>query len=173
MNEKNIISQFQKGSKSAFEIIFHKYYEILCRYAISLSLSQTDAEDIVQQLFIDIWNNHSRLIIKSEIKLYLQMSLKNRIYNSYRNDSVKQKYIEQIANSKHIENSIENSNPLESSMNKLPTECKIEDAWNTIQNKLKEKSKRKWDFKRIATLVTAILILAFVIGFAILELTKK
>jgi RNA polymerase sigma-70 factor (ECF subfamily) len=173
MIEKNIISQFQKGSKSAFEIIFHKYYKMLCHYAMFLSLSQADAENIVQQLFIDIWKNHSRLIIKSEIKSYLYTSLKNKIYNFYQHDADKQKYIEQVTNSKHIEYSIESSNELETSINKLPTESKTDEAWNAIQSKLINKTKRKWDFKRITTLIAAIFILAFVIGFAISELTKN
>jgi RNA polymerase sigma-70 factor (ECF subfamily) len=43
------------------ESIFHQYYSPLCNYATKVISSSTIAEDIVQDLFVQLWENKKKL----------------------------------------------------------------------------------------------------------------
>ena len=45
-------------SDKEFEQIFHQYYSPLCNYALKIIRDSDSAEDIVQNLFIQLWENN-------------------------------------------------------------------------------------------------------------------
>lgn len=59
-----------------FEALFREHYEGLGRYAFSFVKDQTASEDIVQKLFVNIWEKRKELQIH-EIKSYLYRSVYN------------------------------------------------------------------------------------------------
>ncbi len=67
----------EKLSSSEFKAIFDKHYQWLCDYIFKLSGDYDLTEDIVQEVFIDIWNKRTQLTIHS-LKSYLFRSCHNR-----------------------------------------------------------------------------------------------
>ncbi len=67
----------EKLSSSEFKIIFDEHYQWLCNYVFKLSGDLNLAEDIVQEVFIDIWNKRTRITIHS-LRSYLFRSCHNR-----------------------------------------------------------------------------------------------
>jgi len=63
-----------------FETIFNQYYPVLCRYAFSLVKNKVTAEDIVQEQFINLWENRYRTSISS-YSAYLFKAVKNKSIN--------------------------------------------------------------------------------------------
>ena len=55
--EKNIIRLLAKGDEEATGILFRSYHRLLCAYCMRYLVSREDAEDIVQAVFISLWQN--------------------------------------------------------------------------------------------------------------------
>ena len=70
-NDHLLIEKWKDGNEKAFEILFKKYYKPLCYIAIQNTGRFEEAEDIVQELFIEIYNNRTKLTIHSNFKNYL------------------------------------------------------------------------------------------------------
>lgn len=76
--EKQLFLDFQQGNASLFDYFFDKYYQGLCVYAYRLLKSQTEAEDLVQDFFVRILENHKHIFIDSSVKSYFIRSVHNR-----------------------------------------------------------------------------------------------
>ena len=60
-----------------FEKIFREHYNALANYAYSILKSEQDAEDVVQEVFIKIWQNNPDIIKNEQVKFYLLTSIRN------------------------------------------------------------------------------------------------
>ena len=63
--EDIIITQLKSGTISAFNTIFKQYYKPLCSFAKQYVLDLNIAEDIIQELFVRLWEKRERFEIKS------------------------------------------------------------------------------------------------------------
>jgi len=93
-NDKYLFEQIKAGSKPDFDALFRLYYNDLCRFAVFLSCSSEDAEEIVQELFFKLWLNRKNIQIKTSAKSYLFASVRNAVLNSLKHEQIKNKYIE-------------------------------------------------------------------------------
>lgn len=84
MNELTLFYEIQKGNLIAYKEMFLKYYSPLCEYA-SQFLSDNDAEELVQELMMYIWEARENLVIGTSLKSYLFIAVKNRSFNTIRN----------------------------------------------------------------------------------------
>ncbi|HPR31318.1 MAG TPA: RNA polymerase sigma-70 factor [Prolixibacteraceae bacterium] len=64
-----------------YERIFHEWYSSLCNYCFFLINDYDTAEDIVQELFVHLWENWERLKTLESVNGYLIKSVKNRSIN--------------------------------------------------------------------------------------------
>ena len=53
--EKDIIDLLKKGNVACVKMLFDDYYRALCVYALRFLNSFEDAEDVVQEVFVDFW----------------------------------------------------------------------------------------------------------------------
>jgi RNA polymerase sigma-70 factor, ECF subfamily len=81
LSEKELIDGLTQGDKQVFDLIFRNHYPGLCTYACSYVKSAEIAEEIVQELFIRIWEKHPTLHIHTSIKAYLYQSVFNASVN--------------------------------------------------------------------------------------------
>ena len=80
-----IIEDLRRGDEEAYKKLFLKYYSPLVEYA-SQFLSDTDAEEVVQDFMIFLWEHREHLLITSSLKSFLFTSVKNRSLNAIRHD---------------------------------------------------------------------------------------
>lgn len=99
--EKAIIEKVKNADVASFEIIFRSNFDVLYRYALSFTGDSLEAEDLVQELFIWLWENKQYIKTDMSLKAYLIKILQNRALNKLKHEKVKQKY--QKENSKIIE----------------------------------------------------------------------
>lgn len=74
-------SAIQDGDMRAFEVLFKEHYEALCRFASAYLEDSDEAEEIVQNTFIGIWEKKEKLQIESSVKAYLYRSVRNACLN--------------------------------------------------------------------------------------------
>lgn len=87
-----LLVRIKKGDVHAFETIFNKYKERLYHFARRYLYSKEDAEEIVQEVFIKIWENKERLQEDLSFYSYLFTSCKNTIFNQNRKKINEQAY---------------------------------------------------------------------------------
>ncbi len=91
----NLTTEFDKiktGDISAFEKVFKEYYEYLCIQAFTILKDKSEAEEIVQDTFVKIWNKREDISINTSLKSYLIQSIKNTCFNQIKHEQVKRNY---------------------------------------------------------------------------------
>lgn len=70
--------EFTEGNELAYEGIYHKYVSGLYKYAYMVVKDQSLAEDVIHDVFTDLWSNRKRLGKIRSVRLYLFSSIKRR-----------------------------------------------------------------------------------------------
>lgn len=82
-----LMEHLKKGEEDAYAYLMDTYYNKLCVYARSLSRDVYLAEDIVQNIFLRVWEQRQKLKDIYPIKSYLYQSVYNEFINQYRKKS--------------------------------------------------------------------------------------
>jgi RNA polymerase sigma-70 factor, ECF subfamily len=77
LKEQQQLRKIRKGDISTFEALFHQYYNGLCGYAEHLLGLKEVAEEVVQDVFYNIWKNRESLRIRQSLQSYLYRSAYN------------------------------------------------------------------------------------------------
>jgi len=85
-------SKHQLNEEQEFELIFRKYYVRLCGFANKFIANTSEAEEIVQEVFLNIWAKKDRLKLDDEIKPYLFKSVQNLCFNFIEHQKVVDNY---------------------------------------------------------------------------------
>lgn len=138
-SEKELITGLQEGDKSTFDTLFKSYYSGLCSYANNYLKSGDLAEELVQEVFIKIWEKHSTILIHTSLQAYLYQSVYNACMNclkgrqsagfkhvdlddlSIRNELLSMEMAE-TEFSRFFSEAVEND--LESAISELPDQCR-------------------------------------------------
>ncbi len=71
MEDLDLIQKIKTDDSDAFDVLFKTYYKDLVRYIRSLNNDLELSEDIVQQVFVNLWINRNTITIKSSVRGYL------------------------------------------------------------------------------------------------------
>ncbi len=93
-NELNIIKKIRSGDKAVFKILFENYYQRLFLYAISYVGDNAAAEDIVQDLFLHLWEKRESVDNITSLSSYFFRAVHNRCIQYLRHEKVTLKYAE-------------------------------------------------------------------------------
>lgn len=86
-SEEILLSRFLSGDDDAFGIIFKKYSGVLYASAYNLFRNQHACEDMVQELFIELWEKKHTLSIRN-LKSYLFVAIKNKALMAIRSGKI-------------------------------------------------------------------------------------
>jgi RNA polymerase sigma-70 factor, ECF subfamily len=112
--------------------LFRFYYSGLCSYLRTIIREREVIEEIVQGLFVYIWENRKTFSPKGNIKSYLFKAVRNRAINHIRNTNSRLNLTDEIkilysADSNDIEeqyDSIELNRLISNSVTLLPEKCR-------------------------------------------------
>ena len=114
-----------------FQKVFDLYYSQLCRFAAGYLQDTDDAQEIVQQVFINLWQNRETIDPRGQIKSYLFTSVKNRCLNYIRDRKKFRSYYLDVEVELEIpvsekDNLLEKDleKQLEQALDKLPEKCR-------------------------------------------------
>jgi len=81
LSENNyLLSAIQQGDQKAFDTLFRRYYPTLCAYGHRF-VDLEDAEEIVQDSLLWIWENRENLIIETSLSSYLYKMIYRKALN--------------------------------------------------------------------------------------------
>ncbi|MGE0590672.1 MAG: RNA polymerase sigma-70 factor [Cyclobacteriaceae bacterium] len=128
VNENIIISEVKNRNRDVFKALFNDYYSDLTRYAERFVFGRQESEDIVQALFIYIWENAEHINITGSLKSYLFQAVRNRCLNHLRDLKVSDKhkllYLEatEVNDGELADNDPEVVEPIKHALCQLPEE---------------------------------------------------
>lgn len=88
--EKVLVSKLKTGDYSAFSNIFTAYYSDLILFAFRFTRDMDNAEELVQETFVRLWEEHETLNISVSLKSYLLKTVQNRCLDWLRHKKVMQ-----------------------------------------------------------------------------------
>lgn len=91
IDEQNIIKEISNGNTDAFREIYRLYYKSLCQFVYKYFEDRDEAEDIVQETLVGIWEKRNNLNI-SNLRTYLFSSVKNACLNKIKHMKIVEKY---------------------------------------------------------------------------------
>ncbi len=83
-NKLDIVKAIKKGNKKAFETFFLEYYNNLTQFATLYTNDKFLSEEIVSEFFTDFWINRKKINIKTNVRSFLYVSIKNKAISKLR-----------------------------------------------------------------------------------------
>jgi len=77
LKEKQVIRRIRNGDEQAFEWLFRQYYEKLCQWAYHYLRDLDSSEEVVQELYYNLWKNRATLEFYVSVKSYLYKAVSN------------------------------------------------------------------------------------------------
>jgi len=83
-NDIELVEKLQKGDVEAFDLIYDKYSGKLYSFGLKYLRSNSEAEELVQSVFLKVWENYKNLKKESSFKSYLFTIAYNDICKLFR-----------------------------------------------------------------------------------------
>lgn len=96
--DEKLIRRFKRGDMKAFRKIYDTYCEPLFRFANSYLKDSFEAEEIVQDVFLKVWEKRDEVDEQKSFKSYLYRITVNKVFNELKHRVVKQKYEQHALN---------------------------------------------------------------------------
>lgn len=93
VTETEVIARLKRGDKNVFESLFQDNYKNLVLYAKKFVQETEIARDLVQDVFIYLWDKRENLTIDKSLPSYLFRAVHNACINYLKRESIKESYI--------------------------------------------------------------------------------
>ncbi|WP_262903598.1 sigma-70 family RNA polymerase sigma factor [Niabella beijingensis] len=84
-----LVTRLKSNDIAAFDELYLKYFKLLCANAFLFLKNENEAKDLVQTLFLDIWEKKLYEHFHKDVKGYLFLAVKNRCLNFIKSQKVK------------------------------------------------------------------------------------
>lgn len=90
-NDRDLLARLRDGDAQAFEAIFRQWYEAVVRSANRVLRDVGVAEELSQDVFLELWRRRDALAPDSSVAGYLMQAVRNRALNHLRHLAVQRK----------------------------------------------------------------------------------
>jgi len=118
-NSPHMMEGIRTGNESVFKQLFQDYYRPLTVFALKYLADLESAKEIVQDLFVHLYENRRTLAITISLESYLYQSVRNRCLNHIKKQQGHQKHL------KHFHNEQPSHEDMEAEINKNELEHRI------------------------------------------------
>lgn len=131
INESKILLLLKNGDKSAFEFIYNKYSKRITIKLLQLLKSEALAQDVLQDVFLKIWENREMINPELSFNAYIFKIAKNLSLNIFRRSLLDQSYLSKLVND-------EDYNPIEEAIYKKEYHTILQEALNVLTPRQRE-----------------------------------
>jgi RNA polymerase sigma-70 factor (ECF subfamily) len=133
LSDTQILTAIGQGDERIFEQVFRKYYAGLCTYGRSILHDADEAEEIVQNVFVSIWEKREEIEITQSLKSYLYRAVHNHCLNRIKHQKVRDEhqqyalYYQEVSYESVSQTVYKNEleQQLAKAIEKLPEQCRI------------------------------------------------
>lgn len=142
-DDNQLIVLIAKGNENAMSVLYGRYYELLCRSAFKRLQNETVIEELVQDVFINLWHKAANLDHEGNVKSYLFATLRNKVLYEIRAS---------IAIAKHAVNLIEQDSPHVPDSFELLHTKHLEQKFHEVINELPPQCREAFKLSRLENL---------------------
>ncbi len=81
LSDAELLDLLRDGDRTAFDQLYHRYWKKLLHFGVQKTGDFMEAENIVQDVFVALWNRRDRLEVRGSLSAYLTVSVKYRVIN--------------------------------------------------------------------------------------------
>lgn len=122
-------AKIKKLSTQPLALVYKQHFDELYRYAFSMLRNSAQAEDVVQAVFLDIWQNKLYDNVHTSLRAFLFKSVYFKCLNEIKHSKVRDKFVlhhREVSNLQTEDefDTGELRNTIEEAINALPAECR-------------------------------------------------
>lgn len=124
-SDADLFLLIKESNEGAFQKLYEKYWKALYAFAYSFIKDEDIAKDIVQEVWIKLWNKRKELDVKN-VKAYLHSMIRNKVYNQLRDNKTLEHQLEiidkylTVDNISDLTDFTDTNQMLEEAISKLP-----------------------------------------------------
>ena len=119
--------QIRRNDRAAFEKLYHAYVEQLYTFAVEHVDEKSEAEDIVQDVFCDLWERRSSWQPQGTVKAYLYRAVRNTALDRLDHRQVREEWEEEEKQEDHLRFEIGPANDIHQDELRQAMEKAVED----------------------------------------------
>ena len=96
MTDRDLVARLRSGDHGAFDAIFRQWYEPAVRSATRILRDTGVAEEVSQDVFLELWRRRESFPSDSSLGAYVLQSVRNRALNHLRHLAVQQRSVVHI-----------------------------------------------------------------------------
>jgi len=133
LSDKHILESIQQNDEQVFETFFKTYYERLCNYANTILNDMDEAEEMVQNAFLTIWEKRTSIEVHTSLKSYLYRAVYNSSLNHVKHLKVQRRHEAFYKNTATVDHENATEQLMENELHKmaqkaieeLPPQCQM------------------------------------------------
>jgi len=95
--DTELLQGIRQNDAGAFRQLFDRYWQLLFQLAARKTGHAQDAEDIVQELFIELWRKKEPLVLSVSLQSYLVSCIYLKVFQYFRKKGFQEKHYEDFA----------------------------------------------------------------------------
>ncbi|WP_143307901.1 RNA polymerase sigma factor [Chitinophaga vietnamensis] len=95
-SDNELVSLLKSDNNAAFNAIYDRYSKMLYLFIYSKLDAGEISKDVLQDLFISLWEKRHSLVLKESLKSYLYQAARHKIIDIYRKNATYRKYLQQL-----------------------------------------------------------------------------
>lgn len=96
-SDNDLLSLFKEGNRSAFKLIYERYWQLLYVSACKILKDEDEAKDIVQEVFISLLHKRADLEINISLSSYLYTAVRYKVLDVISRRKVRQDHLESLS----------------------------------------------------------------------------
>jgi RNA polymerase sigma-70 factor (family 1) len=96
LSDLELTNLLRVGNHTAFAEIFERYEELLYNFAFKKLGDQEESKDLIQDLFVTLWNNRLSFELKTRLSSYLYRAVLNRVLDLFKHRAIKEEHIRSL-----------------------------------------------------------------------------
>ena len=107
LHEKLLIRELRCGNAKAFEVLYKQYNARLFNFSMKIIRNKQDAEGMVQEVFIAVWENREKLDENKSFSGFVFSIAKNKALNRIKQNLSRKVYLEYMQMENQVQNDME------------------------------------------------------------------
>lgn len=132
-SDEKLMKEIKADNMFAFDMLYKKYSKRLYKFSFSILKSQEESENIVQDVFLHLWENRNKIEKDSSIQYYIFTIAYNSSISIIRKKALESQFIEYL---KSIQDLSQESVNVEIEYNELTK--KLDDIINHLPDRQRE-----------------------------------
>ncbi|MEQ7801015.1 RNA polymerase sigma-70 factor [Pedobacter sp. ASV1-7] len=95
-SDQELVALIKLGDEQSFAEVFNRYKVLLFNFSYKKLNNKDVAKDVVQDLFIKLWNNRDEFELKTSLNSYMYRSVLNGVLNIVKHDLIKEEYVNSL-----------------------------------------------------------------------------